>query len=144
MNLASTIDLYAYGTSEGVSKAWDARGRGRKTDVSTNLVQYNGWIKPSGKWRELHDGETHSTVVGAPDEAVRKGWIRVEREEPYFTSNKTGKIVMNFQTRKMDSSSRRRIRDLIERLHPEVEKVGIDDGKDYSVYDVEDARKKFQ
>jgi predicted kinase len=30
MNLHSVIDLYAYGTSEGVTKAWDTRGRGRK------------------------------------------------------------------------------------------------------------------
>jgi predicted ABC-type ATPase len=29
MNLASAIELYGYGTSEGVTRAWDTRGRGR-------------------------------------------------------------------------------------------------------------------
>ena len=32
MNLAATLTLYAYGTSEGVTKSWDTRGRGRKQD----------------------------------------------------------------------------------------------------------------
>lgn len=31
MNLASSIALLGYGTSSGVEKAWDSRGRGRKT-----------------------------------------------------------------------------------------------------------------
>jgi hypothetical protein len=30
MNLAATINLHGYGTSSGVEKAWDSRGRGRK------------------------------------------------------------------------------------------------------------------
>jgi len=30
MNLSQTIDLFGYGTSEGATKAWDERGRGRK------------------------------------------------------------------------------------------------------------------
>lgn len=30
MNVTSTIELYASGTSEGADKAWDTRGRGRK------------------------------------------------------------------------------------------------------------------
>ena len=33
MNLASTVALRAYGTSEGVKKEWDTRGRGRKQEV---------------------------------------------------------------------------------------------------------------
>lgn len=32
MNLQSQIELTAYGTSEGVTKAWDTRGRGKNTD----------------------------------------------------------------------------------------------------------------
>lgn len=30
MNLQTSIDIYAFGTSEGVKKAWDTRGRGRR------------------------------------------------------------------------------------------------------------------
>ena len=32
MNLRSRVKLRAYGTAEGLRKAWDARGRGRKED----------------------------------------------------------------------------------------------------------------
>jgi hypothetical protein len=32
VNLQSTISVFAYGTSEGVEKSWDTRGRGRKID----------------------------------------------------------------------------------------------------------------
>ena len=34
MNLAATISVYGYGTSEGVVKEWDTRGRGRKAPPS--------------------------------------------------------------------------------------------------------------
>lgn len=35
MNLAATISLHAYGTSEGVRKEWDTRGRKEKNLVDT-------------------------------------------------------------------------------------------------------------
>jgi hypothetical protein len=42
MNLATAVNLYCYGTSEGVSKEWDTRGRGRKLtkkDAREQLVK---------------------------------------------------------------------------------------------------------
>jgi hypothetical protein len=43
MNLQSQIELQAYGTSEGVQKAWDTRGRGRKfqTGVPVTMTAYH-------------------------------------------------------------------------------------------------------
>ncbi len=37
MRIASAISLYAYGTSEGVSRAWDTRGRGRAERPVSNI-----------------------------------------------------------------------------------------------------------
>src|SRR4029077_18602827 len=37
MRLAVAIELYAYGTSEGASKGWDTRGRGRKQQPTAEL-----------------------------------------------------------------------------------------------------------
>jgi hypothetical protein len=37
MNLKTAIEIHAYGTSEGVEKAWDSRGRGRKGATATDL-----------------------------------------------------------------------------------------------------------
>lgn len=39
MILAATIEMYCYGTSEGVEKAWDTRGRGR-VDFSKMLFHH--------------------------------------------------------------------------------------------------------
>lgn len=41
MNLKSTIVLFGYGTSEGVTKEWDTRGRGRHTQESFGFVSPN-------------------------------------------------------------------------------------------------------
>jgi hypothetical protein len=49
MNLAATL-VYAYGTSEGVTKAWDTRGRSQKTDLDDKVkVFYHGTVLPSAK-----------------------------------------------------------------------------------------------
>jgi (p)ppGpp synthase/HD superfamily hydrolase len=40
MNLAASIEIYASGTSEGVRKAWDTRGRGRHTDVQKHIAAH--------------------------------------------------------------------------------------------------------
>ena len=45
MNLQSSINLYGYGTSEGVTRAWDTRGRGRK-EISTDVHNYVQSFQP--------------------------------------------------------------------------------------------------
>jgi len=59
MNLAAVVALRmkAYGTSEGVTKAWDTRGRGR---ISVGGVNYDSvwgdWGAPSGKYDGMISG----------------------------------------------------------------------------------------
>lgn len=57
MNLHAVIDLYAYGTPEGVEKAWDTRGRGRKETPTTGSRKFtlpNGRVidVPYGKAKQ--------------------------------------------------------------------------------------------
>jgi hypothetical protein len=42
LNLQSAITLYAYGTSQGVEKAWDTRGRGRNVLPRGTKYLYHG------------------------------------------------------------------------------------------------------
>jgi hypothetical protein len=67
MNLASAIELYGYGTSEGVTKAWDTRGRGRalRSGESTEDHHRN---KETGIWNPqraaMHEQVIASMVAG--------------------------------------------------------------------------------
>ena len=45
----SAIDLSAYGTSEGVTKAWDSRGRGRTTQGGCLGPNCDNLKEPSGQ-----------------------------------------------------------------------------------------------
>jgi hypothetical protein len=51
MILAGTLSLYGYGTSEGVTKGWDTRGRGRKQQIAwkpvMSLAEAKEWNKNS-------------------------------------------------------------------------------------------------
>jgi len=54
MNLASTL-VYAYGTSEGVSKAWDTRGRGRKQQPENISDDPNDTKNYHSEWHAVVD-----------------------------------------------------------------------------------------
>ena len=67
MLLSAATNLFGFGTSEGVEKAWDARGRGRKEDEKKSglqeLVQNaSKMFGPNNLWSKLaqygHDGRT--------------------------------------------------------------------------------------
>ncbi len=74
MNQKSQIELQGFGTSEGVSKEWDERGRGRKlTDSLGNPDPRSEWYPASGaggkrNWfvgRRKGGGEGSETSVGS-------------------------------------------------------------------------------
>ena len=85
MNLAATL-LYAYGTSEGLRKAWDTRGRGRKATSHESekiKVFYHGTVLPSAK-KILAEGlkpvaEKAFQVNMIP--TSRKGYVYVTTEK---------------------------------------------------------------
>lgn len=60
MNLIEALRMFAYGTSEGVSKAWDTRGRGRNVAVS-----YKTGRKPIFGYRTLNG--VKMTPAATPD-----------------------------------------------------------------------------
>lgn len=49
MNLSNTIDILASGTSEGASKAWDTRGRGRHKQDSDKVARAKASYVPVTK-----------------------------------------------------------------------------------------------
>ena len=56
MNLALTVELYCYGTSEGVEKSWDTRGRGSAWSSSENMKSIPGAVDlktDKQLWRQL-------------------------------------------------------------------------------------------
>jgi len=79
MNLSSTISVYGYGTSEGVQKAWDTRGRSVYHVTHTNLVgkiqkeglrpmQTSNWVRQGDKQR-YGKGEVYA--FEHPQDALR-------------------------------------------------------------------------
>jgi hypothetical protein len=57
MNLAATIAIYGYGTSEGVTKSWDTRGRGQKGILDQTRDEYSGAKLFKGFSKEITDEE---------------------------------------------------------------------------------------
>ena len=53
MNLATTIELHGYGTSEGVEKAWDTRGR--KTEEGVQTAQQSDLASMHSSFKETED-----------------------------------------------------------------------------------------
>lgn len=80
MNLAATISLYAYGTSEGVLKEWDERGRGRKVSeelttgkpTDQELSWIGGWGKLVSAKRPKFREAISAAAVGK--DAAREVW----------------------------------------------------------------------
>lgn len=52
MNLKSQIELRGYGTSEGVEKEWDTRGRGKKSEDVTTTIAKKYVMFPSHRARD--------------------------------------------------------------------------------------------
>src|ERR1035441_9127960 len=62
MNLATTIELYGYGTSEGVEKSWDTRGRGiGSSTVMSRMgpISAEGWLTRDGDFYGKSDFNTN-------------------------------------------------------------------------------------
>lgn len=68
MNLEQTISLQAFGTSEGASKGWDVRGRGRtKTSTGeTNQFLHKGFHETLNKLGYRFDGTYGEEKAGTP------------------------------------------------------------------------------
>jgi predicted ABC-type ATPase len=63
MNLASAIELFGYGTSEGVTKAWDTRGRGRTLRPGESTEDHYR-SKETGLWNPQRSA-MHDQVIAA-------------------------------------------------------------------------------
>ncbi len=52
----TTIDLQAYGTPEGVEKAWDTRGRGGKAQRDFGAAWYHHSMRGESRLFHLYEG----------------------------------------------------------------------------------------
>lgn len=122
---AAIQELLSYGTSEGVRKEWDTRGRGRKQEVAGD-----GWVTKDGKFHSLKDMglkvEEHgwaavrlglSTMNSETqrEDAMKKGAVRV-RHLSGFDS-------VGLESWKKDQSN---LRETIERLPDYVKSIGVE------------------
>jgi predicted ABC-type ATPase len=66
MNLLTAITLHCYGTSEGVTKAWDTRGRGRHAPMKSlrpGQTTENAWRnQKTGKWNAERYAYHHKVI----------------------------------------------------------------------------------
>jgi hypothetical protein len=93
--LATSLELYCYGTSEGVQKAWDTRGRGRKTSAKKPEDMetfYHGTVLPSAK-EMLKEG-----LSPQPDKQFQVGRIPTTKGYVYVTPKEnTAKVFAAFR-----------------------------------------------
>lgn len=93
MNLATTLELYCYGTSEGVRKEWDERGRTTSKDKPdrgeiVQTAEYKAFLDIDGSL--VGQGQEHEDTLRdlgvkgddedlerKVDEAVRDGVVRL-------------------------------------------------------------------
>ncbi len=118
MNLAATIALLGYGTSEGVRKEWESRGRGITDPDETFNTE--GWLTKDGKFHPNMPGSGHqqgAEKLGFGDiskfrhatavmEALRSGNVRI-------VSPKKGQVYFHADTD--DTATRSLIADAIEK-----------------------------
>ncbi len=137
MNLAEAISLYAGGTSEGASKGWDKRGRGRKAKQVESKVVGSGWLF-KGKFYPLPAGEgidmaVHFEVLeklhpGAPVYArdvikhmqKLKEWLHSAYERGFV------RIAIRRDTAELEGWNNSSFRDVLAMLPREVKKVNIE------------------
>ena len=60
---AEYAGLLAYGTSEGATRAWDTRGRGRKEQELHTLLKSRGWRRWP-KWQMNPTASSNARLVG--------------------------------------------------------------------------------
>ena len=84
MNIETTLAIHAYGTSEGVKKEWDGRGRGHGVVVNgarNKVVEQDGrrvMVAQKVSW-----GDTHTSVDGG------KTWIKTASKQKAFKQTKS-------------------------------------------------------
>ena len=73
-------DVNATGTSEGVTKAWDSRGRGHHK-FPTTPIEGDGWLHPDGKFTyagwQGHADKLKEMGIDGYDEAFKKGFVEL-------------------------------------------------------------------
>jgi hypothetical protein len=89
-------EMQSEGTSEGASKGWDTRGRGRK---SLQLVTGDGWYA-HGKFYPVNSGEQHIDV------AVRDGLAPKMRGAPSYEKVFTQPDIVRIRTSKIYGGDR--------------------------------------
>ena len=106
-----------------------------------SVIDRNGWITPTGRWLPLPGEYTHSTYpsYGSPDERVRKGWVRVIIEQPYWSNNETGQYVANFEFKTPEAKSN--VMMMLDRVDPDIPFVGL---QGYHRYEVVPKDKAWQ
>lgn len=101
-------NVRSYGTSEGVEKAWDTRGRGRKQETVGEPLghsdQLRGWITKQGRWVSVPIDKNHEEVMhdhylnlgqgGTYMGGLLNGHIHVENtaEEVAYMSRRSGSL----------------------------------------------------
>ncbi len=90
MKLASTISIYGGGTSEGASKGWDARGRGRKSRASSGELSLTVKRHSSNNFRVLA-GDFSGKEVGWVEIGVREEGRKTHLVESMLDEKYRGK-----------------------------------------------------
>jgi len=127
MNISAAIQLYGYGTSEGVSRAWDTRGRGRKLGKGKSTEdQYKN--KETGLWEPrraaMHDKVIAEMVAGKTAPTDRAPVAHV-----LGGGTASGKTTMSRAIIGEDPNTLRVDPDEIKLKIPEYEKLKQDDPK---------------
>lgn len=84
MKLAATIEIYGYGTSEGVTKSWDTRGRGRAEVARHARHELRQWDGKS-ETRTLYVDENnhyHPQRLAIHNELMHKYEHRPPQQDP--------------------------------------------------------------
>src|ERR1035437_593003 len=87
MNLAATVEIFAYGTSEGVTKAWDSRGRKESALPPQPRLPDEGQFAAvqtddGGIYPDLHPEKQRTHIMLAkdlgipPERIVSGGWLK--------------------------------------------------------------------
>lgn len=80
MNLAATIELLGYGTSEGAVKGWDARGRGRHPEWANDvhLTFFKRSKHPNQYWVSSKKFFQNSVPESAERERVARSFLKAK------------------------------------------------------------------
>lgn len=87
MNLREHLDyVQAYGTSEGVKKAWDVRGRGREDRKRRNAL-LAGYLAVSNSGVQVHGPGRDKEAAGYPQEFIKRAQRQEEIRQQHLATS---------------------------------------------------------